>query len=54
MQEKGSAAFTVKYEFASRTKPFDEFMSKYKGNYTFTGGKTVANEIFLACHGRFL
>ncbi|KAK4422545.1 BTB/POZ domain-containing protein POB1 [Sesamum alatum] len=41
MQEKGSVAFTVDYEFASRTKPSEDFVSKYKGNYTFTGGKAV-------------
>lgn len=41
MQEKGSVAFTVEYEFASRTKPSEDFVSKYKGNYTFTGGKAV-------------
>ncbi|KAL7150431.1 hypothetical protein ABFS83_05G111600 [Erythranthe nasuta] len=41
MQEKGSVAFTVDYEFASRTSPSEDFVSKYKGNYTFTGGKAV-------------
>ncbi|CAA2938517.1 BTB/POZ domain-containing protein POB1-like isoform X3 [Olea europaea var. sylvestris] len=41
MQEKGSVAFAVDYEFASRIKPSEEFVSKYKGNYTFTGGKAV-------------
>ncbi|XP_075495424.1 BTB/POZ domain-containing protein POB1-like isoform X1 [Primulina tabacum] len=41
MQEKGSDTFTVDYEFASRTKPSEEFVSKYKGNYNFTGGKAV-------------
>ncbi|CAI9784650.1 unnamed protein product [Fraxinus pennsylvanica] len=41
MQEKGSVAFAVDYEFASRAKPSEEFVSKYKGNYTFTGGKAV-------------
>ncbi|KAK4490777.1 hypothetical protein RD792_001489, partial [Penstemon davidsonii] len=41
MQEKGSVSFTVDYEFAARMKPTDEFASKYKGNYTFTGGKAV-------------
>ncbi|KAK6116977.1 hypothetical protein DH2020_049221 [Rehmannia glutinosa] len=39
--EKGSVAFTVDYEFASRTKPSEDFVSKYKGSYTFTGGKAV-------------
>ncbi|KAK8971257.1 BTB/POZ domain-containing protein POB1 [Platanthera guangdongensis] len=37
MQEKGSVSFTVDYEFAARTKPAGEFVSKYKGYYTFTG-----------------
>ncbi|GKV26984.1 hypothetical protein SLEP1_g36193 [Rubroshorea leprosula] len=41
MQEKGSVSFAVDYEFAARTKPNEEYMSKYKGNYTFTGGKAV-------------
>lgn len=41
MQEKGSVSFTVDYEFAARSKPTEEFVSKYKGNYTFTGGKAV-------------
>ncbi|GLT90815.1 hypothetical protein SLE2022_087320 [Rubroshorea leprosula] len=41
MQEKGSVSFAVDYEFAARTKPSEEYTSKYKGNYTFTGGKAV-------------
>ncbi|XP_042406539.1 BTB/POZ domain-containing protein POB1-like isoform X1 [Zingiber officinale] len=41
MQEKGSISFTVEYEFAARTNPSGEFVSKYKGFYTFTGGKAV-------------
>ncbi|CAL5196011.1 unnamed protein product [Lathyrus oleraceus] len=41
MQEKGSVSFTVDYEFAARSRPTEEFVSKYKGNYTFTGGKAV-------------
>lgn len=41
MQEKGSVSFTVDYEFAVRTRPSGEFVSKYKGFYTFTGGKAV-------------
>ncbi|CAN4124997.1 unnamed protein product [Withania somnifera] len=41
MQEKGSVSFSVDYEFAARTKPAEEYVSKYKGNYTFTGGKAV-------------
>ncbi|XP_057743141.1 BTB/POZ domain-containing protein POB1-like [Arachis stenosperma] len=41
MQEKGSVSFTVDYEFAARSRPAEEFVSKYKGNYTFTGGKAV-------------
>lgn len=41
MQEKGSVSFAVDYEFAARTKVTGEFVSKYKGNYTFTGGKAV-------------
>ncbi|KAK4743497.1 hypothetical protein SAY87_001498 [Trapa incisa] len=41
IQEKGSVTSTVDYEFAARSKPTEEFVSKYKGNYTFTGGKAV-------------
>lgn len=41
MQEKGSVTFTVDYEFAARARPAGEFVSKYKGYYTFTGGKAV-------------
>ncbi|KAJ4884898.1 BTB/POZ domain-containing protein POB1 [Raphanus sativus] len=41
MQEKGSVSFGVDYEFSARSKPTEEFISKYKGNYTFTGGKAV-------------
>ena len=41
MQEKGSVAFAVDYEFAARSKPTDDYVSKYRGNYTFTGGKAV-------------
>uniref|UniRef100_A0A0D6R465 BTB domain-containing protein n=1 Tax=Araucaria cunninghamii TaxID=56994 RepID=A0A0D6R465_ARACU len=41
MQEKGSVSFTVEYEFAARSKPSLDFIVKYKGNYTFTGGKAV-------------
>ncbi|XP_051144995.1 BTB/POZ domain-containing protein POB1-like isoform X2 [Andrographis paniculata] len=41
MQEKGSVSFAVDYEFAARSKPTEDYISKYKGNYTFTGGKAV-------------
>ncbi|CAJ2631365.1 unnamed protein product [Trifolium pratense] len=41
MQEKGSVSFAVDYEFAARSRPTEEYVSKYKGNYTFTGGKAV-------------
>ncbi|XWS61678.1 hypothetical protein CRYUN_Cryun07bG0146400 [Craigia yunnanensis] len=41
MQEKGSVTFTVDYVFAARSKPTEDYVSKYKGNYTFTGGKAV-------------
>ncbi|XP_021820516.1 BTB/POZ domain-containing protein POB1-like isoform X2 [Prunus avium] len=41
MQEKGSVSFTVDYEFSARSKPGEDYLSKYKGNYTFTGGKAV-------------
>ncbi|KAH9310373.1 hypothetical protein KI387_025408, partial [Taxus chinensis] len=41
MQEKGSVSFAVEYEFSARAKPSWDFIIKYKGNYTFTGGKAV-------------
>ncbi|KAK4354596.1 hypothetical protein RND71_026790 [Anisodus tanguticus] len=41
MQEKASVSFAVDYEFAAGTKLTEEYVSKYKGNYTFTGGKAV-------------
>ncbi|XP_052211592.1 BTB/POZ domain-containing protein POB1-like [Diospyros lotus] len=41
MQEKGSVTFEVDYEFAARSKPTEEYISKYKGSYIFTGGKAV-------------
>lgn len=41
MQEKGSVSFAVNYEFAARSKPSEEYVTKYNGNYTFTGGKAV-------------
>lgn len=41
MQEKGSVSFSVEYEFSARSRPSEEYSSKYKGNYTFTGGKAV-------------
>ncbi|XP_076919002.1 BTB/POZ domain-containing protein POB1-like [Bidens hawaiensis] len=41
MQEKGSVSFAVDYELSARSKPVEEFISKYKGTYVFTGGKAV-------------
>ncbi|KAF2567188.1 hypothetical protein F2Q68_00023728 [Brassica cretica] len=41
MQEKGAVSFGVDYEFAAREKPSQDYACKYKGNYTFTGGKAV-------------
>lgn len=41
MQEKGSVSFAVDYEFSARSKQSEGYQSKYKGNYTFTGGKAV-------------
>ncbi|KAJ0231877.1 BTB/POZ domain-containing protein [Hirschfeldia incana] len=41
MQEKGLVSFGVDYEFSVRSKPSAEFISKYKGSNTFTGGKAV-------------
>ncbi|KAJ0246493.1 BTB/POZ domain-containing protein [Hirschfeldia incana] len=41
MQEKGPASFGVDYEFSVRSKPSEQFLSKYIGSYTFPGGKAV-------------
>lgn len=41
MQEKGTVSFAVDYEFSARTKETEGFNSKFRGNYTFTGGKAV-------------
>ncbi|XP_031504253.1 BTB/POZ domain-containing protein POB1-like isoform X2 [Nymphaea colorata] len=41
MQEKGIVSVAVDYEFAARSKPTCDFGSKYRGNYTFNGGKAV-------------
>ncbi|CAH8340946.1 unnamed protein product [Eruca vesicaria subsp. sativa] len=41
MQVKGSVSYEVDYEFLARSKPSEEFISQWKGNYTFTGGKAV-------------
>ncbi|XP_004298859.1 PREDICTED: BTB/POZ domain-containing protein At2g46260-like isoform X2 [Fragaria vesca subsp. vesca] len=48
MQEKGSVSFVVDYEFSVRVKPEEEFQSKHKGTYTFTGGKAVGYRNLLA------
>ncbi|KAF3648658.1 BTB/POZ domain-containing protein POB1 [Capsicum annuum] len=39
VKEKGLVSFVVDYEFAARTKPAEEYINEYKGNYTFTGVK---------------
>jgi hypothetical protein len=42
MQEKGSiSCAAVDSEFSARSKPTEKFVSKYKGNFTLTGGKPV-------------
>ncbi|KAJ6341723.1 hypothetical protein OIU78_009806 [Salix suchowensis] len=50
MQEKGSASFAVDYEFAARSKSTEGYVSKYKGNYTFTGGKAVGYRNLFGVH----
>uniref|UniRef100_A0A6M2F1P3 BTB domain-containing protein n=1 Tax=Populus davidiana TaxID=266767 RepID=A0A6M2F1P3_9ROSI len=50
MQEKGSVSFAVDYEFAARSKQTEEYVSKYKGNYTFTGGKAVGYRNLFGVH----
>lgn len=55
MQEKGSMSFAVDYEFAARSKLTEEFISKYKGNYTFIGGKAVGyRNLFGMCWANFM
>lgn len=42
MQEKQTVDYTVEYEFLARSmESKGEFLSKYKGNHIFTGGKAV-------------
>lgn len=41
MQDKGLVSFVVDYEFSARSKQTEGYNSKYKGSYTFTGGKAV-------------
>ncbi|ESQ39265.1 hypothetical protein EUTSA_v10001385mg [Eutrema salsugineum] len=48
MQEKGAVSFGVDYEFAAREKE-KGFVSKYRGNYTFTGGKAVGYRNLFGC-----
>ncbi|KAK4746466.1 hypothetical protein SAY87_012778 [Trapa incisa] len=50
MQEKGSVSFAVDYEFAARSKPMEEYVSKYKGTYTFIGGKAVGYRNLFGMH----
>ncbi|KAL5061249.1 hypothetical protein RYX36_032853 [Vicia faba] len=38
MQKTGYANVSVDYEFAVRSRPTLEYISKYKGNFKFTGG----------------
>lgn len=41
-EDKGSASgVTVEYEFAARTRQSAEFVGRYRGCYTFTGGKAI-------------
>lgn len=57
MQDKNASALTVDYEFAARTKEEDheDFVSKYKGYYTFTGGKAVGyRNLFTTQWSKFL
>ncbi|XP_057521642.1 BTB/POZ domain-containing protein POB1-like isoform X2 [Amaranthus tricolor] len=50
MQEKGSVSFSVDYEFSARQKPTDDFVTKYRGNYLFTGGKAVGYRNLFGIH----
>ncbi|KAK4787785.1 hypothetical protein SAY86_011618 [Trapa natans] len=50
MQEKGSVSFAVEYEFAVRSKPMEDYVSKYKGTYTFIGGKAVGYRNLFGMH----
>lgn len=48
MQEKDSVSFSVDYEFAARSRQTEEFVRKYKNNYTLIGGKAVGYKNFFA------
>ncbi|KAL2987287.1 hypothetical protein AAZX31_11G019100 [Glycine max] len=41
VQFKGSVSLHVDYEFAARSKSTEEYISRCKGDYTFTAGKAV-------------
>ncbi|KAE8657292.1 hypothetical protein F3Y22_tig00116996pilonHSYRG00388 [Hibiscus syriacus] len=52
MQERGSVTFAVDYEFAARSKPTEDFVSKYKGNYISPEERLLAIETYLGFPGR--
>ncbi|CAL5194982.1 unnamed protein product [Lathyrus oleraceus] len=48
MHENDSASITVDYEFEVRSRPTLEYLHKYKGDFTFTGGSAVGYRNFFA------
>ncbi|KAM7486920.1 hypothetical protein LguiA_002929 [Lonicera macranthoides] len=48
MLENGKENFVVDYQFAARSKPTEEYISKYKGNYSFKGGKAAGHRNLFA------
>ncbi|KAI3910122.1 hypothetical protein MKW98_014507 [Papaver atlanticum] len=48
MQEKGSVSFAVDYEFAARSKPSEEYVTKFKRDYTFTARMEVGSRNLFA------
>ncbi|KAI3892563.1 hypothetical protein MKX03_021204 [Papaver bracteatum] len=48
MQEKGSVSFAVDDEFAARSKPSEEYVTKFKRDYTFTARMEVGSRNLFA------
>ncbi|RVX10109.1 BTB/POZ domain-containing protein POB1 [Vitis vinifera] len=51
MQEKGSVTFAVDYEFAARSKPTEEYISKYKETTHSQEARQLGTETYLPYHG---
>ncbi|XP_057456531.1 BTB/POZ domain-containing protein POB1-like isoform X1 [Lotus japonicus] len=55
MKKKSSGSFVVDCEFAARSRPAKEFVTKYKSHYTFTGGTFVGTgNLFKVTWSKFM